>query len=149
MPIQAPDLTKSPPRSPRVRLGGYPILPRMLDKGRATLAGTQGEYSFGCPTDERFLDFVGVTADALKAQLAQGKGDWETLQWVQANGTHQRGPSEIAAWAAWADGVAPETVEGRAFYNEVVAKIGPERTDLVTWFDMLDLDDYVSFGGRA
>ena len=32
----APDLTQRPPRSPRVRLGGFVILPRMLDKGRAT-----------------------------------------------------------------------------------------------------------------
>ena len=29
-----PDLRQRPPRSPRVRLGGYVILPRMLDKGR-------------------------------------------------------------------------------------------------------------------
>ncbi|HKS37360.1 MAG TPA: DUF5069 domain-containing protein, partial [Verrucomicrobiae bacterium] len=34
----APDLTQRPPRSPRSRLGGYSLLPRMLDKGRATLA---------------------------------------------------------------------------------------------------------------
>jgi hypothetical protein len=25
----------------------------------------------------------------------------------------------------------------------------PKRTDIVTWFDLLDLDDYVSFGGKA
>ncbi len=42
----APDLTKRPPRSPRVRLGGYVILPRMLDKGRALVAGTKGEYNY-------------------------------------------------------------------------------------------------------
>ncbi len=41
-----PDLTQRPPRSPRVRLGGYVILPRMLDKGRAALAGKLGEYHF-------------------------------------------------------------------------------------------------------
>ncbi len=36
MSLHTPDLTKFPPRSPRVRLGGYVILPRMLDKGRAS-----------------------------------------------------------------------------------------------------------------
>ena len=30
-----------PPRSPRVRLGGYVLLPRMLDKGRALLNGEE------------------------------------------------------------------------------------------------------------
>ena len=39
MAIQTVDLTQRPPRSPRVRLGGYVILPRMLDKGRATING--------------------------------------------------------------------------------------------------------------
>ncbi|MEO7677968.1 MAG: DUF5069 domain-containing protein, partial [Verrucomicrobiota bacterium] len=41
-----PDLTQRPPRSPRVRLGGYVLLPRILDKGRALLAGKLGEYHF-------------------------------------------------------------------------------------------------------
>src|ERR1039457_7211239 len=36
MTIQTFDLTKQAPRSPRVRLGGFVILRRCLDKGRAT-----------------------------------------------------------------------------------------------------------------
>jgi len=40
----APNLNQRPPRSPRVRLGGYVVLPRILDKGRAELAGTVGEF---------------------------------------------------------------------------------------------------------
>src|SRR5438477_414800 len=72
MPMNTPDLTKHPPRSPRVRLGGYVILPRMLDKGRATTAGKNGEYKYACPLDERFLDFAGIDPEALKKQLAAG-----------------------------------------------------------------------------
>ena len=30
--LSAPNLTQRPPRSPRVRLGGYVILARVLDK---------------------------------------------------------------------------------------------------------------------
>src|SRR5438105_7360211 len=86
----APDLTERPPRSPRVRLGGYVILPRMLDKGRATLAGKNGEYNFACPLDQRFLEFAGVNADALKKQLAAGKGDGEILLWIEKNAKHKR-----------------------------------------------------------
>jgi hypothetical protein len=47
--ISAPDLTKRAPRSPRCRLGGYALLPRMLDKGRAEIAWTNGEFPFNCP----------------------------------------------------------------------------------------------------
>jgi len=39
------DLTQRPPRSPRLTLGGYVILPRMLDKGRAQLAGKAATMS--------------------------------------------------------------------------------------------------------
>src|SRR5258706_14382301 len=91
------DLTQRPPRSPRVRLGGYAILPRMLDKGRATIAGKNGEYHYACPLDQRFLEFTGINSDSLKEQLAAGKGDWEILAWIQKHAKHKRTDPEIAA----------------------------------------------------
>ena len=39
--------------------------------------------------------------------------------------------------------------ESRGFFNETHWKIAPRRTDVMTWFDLFDLDDYVSFGGKA
>jgi len=145
----APDLTKGPPRSPRVRLGGYSILPRMLDKGRATVAGKNGEYHYNCPTDQHFLSYVGIDADALKKELAAGKGDTEILEWIQANAKHKHGDSEIAAWSDYVERRAPADPESREFFNGEHAKIAPKREDIATWFDLLDLDDYVSFGGKA
>jgi len=145
----APDLTKRPPRSPRVRLGGYAILPRMLDKGRATIAGKNGEYSYACPLDERFLEFAGVDAEALKKQLAAGKGDGEILQWVEKNAKAQRTAPEIAAWSEVSERRVPGDVESRKFFNDLHEKAAPQREDIATWFDLLDVDDYVSFGGKA
>lgn len=149
MPLPAPDLTKQPPRSPRVRLGGYVILPRILDKGRATIAGKQGEYKFGCPLDQRFLQFVGIKAPDLKKQLATGKGDGEILAWVEAHAKHARIAPEIIAWSAWQEGRGPSDAESREYFNELHKKASAEREDIATWFDLLDLDDYVSFGGKA
>src|SRR3954468_18278269 len=77
----APDLTKQPPRSARVRLGGYVILPRMLDKGRATINGKEGEFHYNCPLDQHFVEFTGINPEALKEQLAAGKSDSEILSW--------------------------------------------------------------------
>jgi hypothetical protein len=145
----APDLTQRPPRSPRVRLGGYVILPRMLDKGRATVAGKHGEYNYACPLDHRFLDFVGVKPDALKKQLAAGKGDCEILQWIQKNAKRKLTEPEIAAWSAYAEQRVPADTESREFFHGVHAKIAPKREDIATWFDLLDLDDHVTFGGKA
>ncbi len=132
-----------------MRLGGYAVLPRMLDKGRALVAGKQGEYCYACPTDQHFLEFTGINSEALKRQLAAGKGDGEILEWIRKNAKHRRSAAEIAAWSAWMDNRAPSDLEGREFFQEVHGKIGPKRDDICTWFDMLDLDDYVSFGGQS
>jgi hypothetical protein len=147
MPLHTPDLTKFPPRSARVRLGGYVILPRMLDKGRATLAGKNGEYHYACPLDQRFLEFAGIDPKALKKQLT--KSDCEVLKWIEKNAKHKRSPVEIAAWSAFAEQRVPSDNESRAFFNELVTKNAPKREDIATWFDLLDLDDYASFGGKA
>ena len=98
MSLHTPDLTKFPPRSPRVRLGGYVILPRMLDKGRATLTGKNGEYHYACPLDQRFLEFVGLAPEALKKELT--KSDTEVLAWIEKHAKHQRTAPEIITWSA-------------------------------------------------
>ena len=85
MAVTAINLTKRPPRSPRVRLGGLVILPRMLDKCRATIAGKAGEFHFNCPLDQRFFNFVGIDAPQLKKQPARGKSDGEMLDWIESH----------------------------------------------------------------
>jgi hypothetical protein len=149
MAIQAFDLTKQAPRSPRVRLGGFVVLPRLLDKGRATIIGKHGEYLFDCPLDRRFLDFVGIKAAALKKQLATGKGDGEMLTWITANAKFKRTELEIAQWSAYVEARVPKDLEARQYVNSARKKYRPEREDMATFFDLLDLDDYVSFGGKA
>ena len=144
-----PDLTKRPPRSPRVRLGGYVILPRMLDKGRATIARKNGEYNYACPLDERFLEFAGIDPEPLKKKLADGKSDGEILEWVEKTGKNKRTDAEIAAWSEFAERRVPGDAESRSYFNELHQKTAPKREDITTRFDLLDVDDYVSFGGKA
>ena len=148
-PIPITDLTQRPPRSPRARLGGYALLPRMLDKGRAELVGKNGEYHYDCPLDQRFLGFAGIDAAALKAELATGKGDGEILEWIIANQKNPRADWEIAQWTAHRETAAPTDVETREFFNGLHKGAGEKREDIATWADLLDLDDYVSFGGKA
>ncbi len=149
MAIPKIDLTKQAPRSPRVRLGGYVILPRMLDKGRATLAGKNGDYSYACPLDVRFLEFAGIDAKKLKQQLAASKGDGEILRWVKANAKPQRTESEIEAWSAWQERRTPDNPDSREFFNRLHKDVAPKRTDITSWFDLLDVDDYGSYAGKV
>src|SRR5262249_54665361 len=130
-------------------LGGYVTLPRMLDKGRATINGKNGEYHYNCPLDQRLLGYLGVDAEALKKELAAGKGDWEVLEWINKNAKHPRDAVEINAWSQLAENRAPGEVESRSYFHEIHSKTAPKREDIHTWFDLLDADDYVSFGGVA
>jgi hypothetical protein len=144
----APDLTQRAPRSARVRLGGYNILPRMLDKGRATIAGKNGEYHYNCPLDQRFLGFVGVDAEALKQELAAGKSDSEILEWIQKHATNKHAEFEIQAWSSYSENRVPTDLESRQYFNELQSKAAPKREDVGTWFELLDIDDFLTFGGQ-
>src|SRR5277367_6486872 len=95
--LSKPDLTQHPPRSPRVQLGGYVHLPRLLDKARAEIAGKAGEYDYNCPLDQHFFKFTGIGHEALLAEVRKGASDSEIIVWVRANSA--RLPHEIAAWS--------------------------------------------------
>lgn len=148
-PIAALDLTQRPPRSPRVRLGGYTILPRILDKARAELAGTAGEYKFKNPNDWHFFRFTGIDPDALLAQVKTGAGDWDMLVWVNEHAPLKRTALEISQWSDWTGTVAFNDVEMREWFTDQIKRLNPAREDLRGTFDYLDLDDHVSFGGQA
>jgi hypothetical protein len=148
--IYAPDLTKRSPRSPRCRLGGYAILPRMLDKGRAEIAGSNGEFHYNCPLDQHIINFLGIDPDALREQLATGKADGEILEWIKANAKHKRSPWEIGQWSDFQQRRGPDSdAETLSFFWELLGKFSKTREDIKTWADLLDLDDYVTFGGKA
>ncbi len=146
----APDLTQRPPRSVRCRLGGYVILPRVLDKCRATLAGTSGDYNYNCPLDQQFFDFTGITPDALKEQVASGIGDGALLTWIQESASHRRTAWEIEQWSAYQEQRGPEfNTEGFLIFQKTAQALSPKRSDIRSWADLLDLDDHCSFGGVA
>lgn len=157
---QAPDLTRHPPRSPRVRLGGFAHLPRLIDKARASVAGTNGDYAYDCPMDARFWAFSGIKAGDFLPQVRAGKSDSELLAYVMANLRPVRTPVEIVKWSAWLESLTPvsmrprDAVRGlrsvglRLFAHGLFRAIVPVRKDVVTLMDFLDADDYAAFGGK-
>ena len=148
--VKAPSLIDHPPRSPRVLLGGYALLPRLLDKCRADIAGQLGEYHTNCPIDQEFLDYAGIDYDALRQQVAEGLSDGELLDWIKENASISRTPWEIEQWSSYQNQRAPEpNTDLSAYFLEVLASHNKSRGDVRTWVDLLDLDDYCSFGGAA
>jgi hypothetical protein len=145
MTMNTTDLTLRPPRSPRVRLGGYAILPRILDKARATAAGRAGEYRFNSLLDSLFFGFSGVDAEALLECVKAGAGDAEVLAWVQEG--NAKTPEEIHAWSAGAEAFVLTDPEDSEWFAGELRRLDPRRTDIRTVFDYLDLDDYLHFNG--
>ena len=143
------DLTTRPPRSPRVRLGGYAMLARVIDKARALLAGKIGDYKYNNPMDQHFFAFTGISADALLEQAKTGVGDWALLVWVNENASPKRAPHEIRSWTAWLESMPVGEAEDLEWFAAQARRINPARTDLQTIMDYLDGDDHVSFGGAA
>jgi hypothetical protein len=122
----------------------------MLDKGRATIAGKNGEYHFDCPLDQRVLSFLGIEAEALKAQLAAGKGDNDILAWITANAKHKRSEWEIDQWSSYMERRGPDSdSETLKYFADQVGKVANGRADIRSFADLLDLDDYVSYGGKS
>jgi len=150
-PTSTIDLTQRPPRSPRVKLGGFVLLPRVLDKCRALVAGKIGEYRFGAQAmDRHFFNFTGLDPDAFKAAVAQGKSDSDMLAWVHENAKLARQPWEIAQWSEYHLYRGPDSdAETLQIFAEEVAKFSTTREDIKAWFDLMDLDDHCTFGGQA
>ena len=140
----AKDLTREPPRSPRLRLGGYAIMARMIDKGRAVINGTAGEYHFDCPVDNMLFGFKGVKGDEVRQLLASGASDEQVLAWFNSHGTPKT-DSEIKAWSAGVEAANPnDDAEKREWFSGECKRLGldPARTTLFTY---LDTDDRMSY----
>ena len=150
MSIPAPDLTQRPPRSARAKLGGYVILPRMLDKGRATINRKNGEFHYDCPIDQHILNFLGLSGKALLQELKKGKGDGEILTWIKKNQKNKHQPWQIEVWSSYHEKRGPDSDQETAtFFTGRLVELGAaKREDIKTWFDLLDVDDYVTFGGK-
>jgi hypothetical protein len=146
--ITGKDLRKEAPRSPRIRIGGYAILGRTIDKCRALVAGNIGEYHFDCPLDRTLFEFKGVRGEDFKAQIEQGASDEEMVEWLERRG-ERKTPEEIKRWAEEVEASSLYNhPEKREFFSEEVKKLGldPEKT---TTFEWLEVDDRISHAQQA
>lgn len=137
------DLTQSFPRGPRERLAGIAMLPRTIDKARARIAGTLGEYFYDCPMDKRLFETLGVSGEDFAALVARAPDDDAVVAALRARGPMPSGDaleSHNAAIGSW----SPSSDEGRARFIAARDRVAPGRDDVRTWTDLLDVEE-----GRA
>jgi hypothetical protein len=140
--ISAPDLSTSYPRSPRVSLGGYVVAARTLDKCRAEIAGTLGEYHFDCPLDNLFFEFTGITADRFREKVATGATDEEMASWLEENSTVSE-KREIIQWNndLRFKRISEMPIELQEFLEGYIPENLPEGRVVYYWFDVYDIEE--------
>jgi Domain of unknown function (DUF5069) len=140
--MNALDLTKQPPRSPRELLPGLDLLmaARTVDKMRATLPGGNiGSYQI-TGFSSRLLERLGIVESSLREAVANAASDAEVAQWIAAR-------SDAGRYAEINAALERATVGERLGDPEFVARypaarrLPPETTRL----DLLIADDKEAF----
>jgi len=133
------DLTKEFPRSSRELLGGYIHLARMIDKGRAREYGMNGAYIYPCPLDKALLSFLEISEQDF-AYAAKSRTDDLILEWLGVHG-RPRSKKQIEIWNKQLLERGPDDDAKWAYFRKTRDAIDPVRTDIVTWIDLLDLEE--------
>jgi hypothetical protein len=124
----------------RDKLKGYVHLARMIDKCRAVLAGTEGEYIYPCPMDDRLMEFAGITDDQFTTSVKLNPSDEAVANWF-AQTAKAHPPAELEAWNRMMLNREPSTPEKQEYFNKLRDAIDPSRTDLTSWADLQDLEE--------
>jgi hypothetical protein len=142
--LLAPDLRngKEYPRSPRTTLGGYVLAARAVDKCRAVLAGSQGEYHSNCPLDQRWLKFAEIDYDAFKAVVATGATDDEIADWI---GKHakKRPRTEVIGWNNKERDLRLSDLpaELQEYMEDYIQQVIPRNRVVYHWYDVYDIEE--------
>ena len=143
--MEALDLTKAPPRSPRLDLDGLVNLPRSIDKMRAHLpGGNPGVYNIPGFT-AIMLEMIGVTENQFREAVAQAKTDDDVAAWLR---TH----AKTEQYATYNERILNRRVaDVKARDPEAFAKrypISQTRPDIEYMADLLEADDEEMFAPR-
>jgi uncharacterized protein DUF5069 len=143
------DLTTSYPRSVREKLLGVVQLGRAVDKGAALANGKAGEYNYDCPMDKAVFGFLGVDRDALLEKIKSAQSEAEIEAYLKPF-VEKKSAAEIAAFNEdfLSHGPQPGS-DAEKYFLDLRNALAPDRTDVSTWPDLLDLDEKRDVPRRA
>jgi hypothetical protein len=130
------------PRSPRDTYAGYVLAARAVDKCRAVLAGTEGEYHSNCPLDQIWLKFAGIDYDAFRSFVATGATDDQIAKWIGKT-AQNRPRTEIIAWNNQQRDMRLSDLPPRIqeYMEDYIPKFLPRHRVVYHWFDVYDLEE--------
>lgn len=115
-------------------------LPRMIDKARATLAGTAGDYLYNCVMDTRLLKFLGLSDRAFLDIVKSSKDDAEILSRLRS-GPSARSDAAIAGFNEMIASLEPTSPDMVKRFEAARDRVAKGRTDVTTWVALLDLEE--------
>ncbi len=139
------DLTRQPPRRPsNLGVAGIVGAARMTDKARAHNKEMLGEFVYGrySGLDRRILEFLGISADDF-AEAADEYGDAALSAWMLEKGNKTE--VEISAFNQSELERLPADKKHKQLLEERLAKYAPDRTDIKTVLQSIELDDWGCF----
>ncbi|HEY9745783.1 MAG TPA: DUF5069 domain-containing protein, partial [Oculatellaceae cyanobacterium] len=137
------DLTSAFPRSPHESLAGYVVAARALDKCRAFLNGTLGEYNYNCPLDKQFFEFAEINPDDFTGFVATGATDEEVVAWIQSH-AKARERVESVLWNNRMRSRTPADLPPEIqvmWEEEMPGHLFAGKRPLYRTFDLLDLEE--------
>ena len=139
------DLTRQPPRRPsNAIVGGIAGLARMIDKARGHNEENIGEFRYGegSGLDVEVLEFINMSADDFAAAVAAlDDAALGELALKNAN----KSQDEIDAFNTEHLERTPQDELHEKLLVERIAKYAPGRTDIITVFASIELDDWGAF----
>lgn len=135
------DLTKEYPRSPNEKMAGIVSLPRMLDKAHADADGKLGEYDVDCPHDQPVLQFLGTDFATFAAKIKELHYDDASIERWALGLLKAKTASEIEAFNESRRHWAPDA-DHQEFFDGLREQVAPGRSDITTWFKLLDVDEH-------
>lgn len=129
------------PRSGRDQLGGVYFLPRTIDKMRAFVNWTHGEYNSHRGLSNRTFQLFGVTPEQFEQAVRENPTDEGVLQWLYAHGKRPS-QQEIEAYNHTVLNAGPQDEAGMTRFRANLEKLGHgHRTDVKTHMDAEDLEE--------
>ena len=133
------------------------MLARVVDKARAKLAGTLGQYEYDGIQNQILSSFLGIDTDDFCSAVKTHSTDDKILKWVKANqiprseAQIRKFNKKISSYGSedWHEGkvdyIPGEAYEYERFRLELFEamrqRYAPNRSNVSTWFDICDAEE--------
>jgi hypothetical protein len=135
------DLTVRPPRSPYAELDCLMLMPRTIDKLRATLPGGKpGVYFINGKIkgiSGYLLERIGVAEDELREAVRDAAGEDDVGRWLR----ERTDPTAYTAVNQTLRRIRPKHAEDETYFRSVYAETLAQHPELEFIVDIIEADD--------